>query len=70
MDHASDPAAFASGVVDVLPRLINVAVLPLPHRRVRLKSGPRQAGILRDASRESRKFLPGRNKSTPVAFMH
>jgi hypothetical protein len=32
VDHVSDPAAVASGVVDALPQLLNVEVLPLPHR--------------------------------------
>lgn len=69
MDHASDPAEFASGVVDVLPRLINVEVLPLPHRRVHLRRVSGRAGILRDTSRESGNFVPERNRSAPVAFM-
>jgi hypothetical protein len=30
------PRQFDSGAVDVLPQLINVDVLPLPHRQVRL----------------------------------
>jgi hypothetical protein len=53
------PRRFASDVVDVLPQLINVDVLPLAASAGSPMSGQRPTGILRDTSRESRKFPPG-----------
>lgn len=51
------PRQFASRVLNVLPHLINVECFPAVSAGSP-KSGQRQAGILRDTSRESTKFLP------------
>lgn len=58
------PRQRAPGVVDVVPQLINVEVLPLA-TAARPMSGQREAGILRDTDRDSRKLRPGAQRIDP-----
>lgn len=58
----------ASRVVDVLPQHQRRSAFPAASTGP-AKSSQRQAGILRDTSRNQRSFLSERNRSTPFAFM-